>query len=190
MYLVIGVDRIAARVAHYSSSVRYLLTIALLSVLVAIWYMGIYLRLVSAHESVIKHTAILEKAITQSFEDRKTSERFKQQSNNLKSELRDLFSNNSEQVPTKFLSIVGIAERCGLTVQACSYQYEKEKEWCTKQGLSYTLQGTFEQIMQLLKLLDAQEFLACKDISITRQENMLRAHCILETIKLKESLHV
>ncbi|HEX2978529.1 MAG TPA: hypothetical protein VHO47_05400 [Candidatus Babeliales bacterium] len=189
MYLVIGVDRIAARVAHYSSVVRYVLTIFLISILVTVWYFGIYLGLANTHESVIKHTTILEKTISQGYEDKKNSERLRQQSNNLRSELRDLFNSNSVQAPTKLLAILAIAEKCGLVVQSCSYQYEKEKEWCTKQGLSYTFQGKFAQIMQLLKQLDAQQFLMCKEISITRQENMLQVHCVFETIKLKESLY-
>jgi Tfp pilus assembly protein PilO len=178
-------------VAHYSAVVRYLITIFALSALVFFWHKGPHQWLTNYKQQIDANKISIEKMIQANFHDSQCMQTLNESCLTLKREIAQLKYLVNKQANDCPFSVVGSAQDHGLTIESCSNQYEKEKDWCLKKGFTYTFKGTFEQLFNFLSSLDAQKkIIRCKDLSLEKNGDMLRAHLVFETIIIKDEAHV
>ncbi len=190
MQVFLGVNKLCTVVASYSPIVRYCLTILVLSVVVFSWFKGPYQWLNNYKQQIDTDRIHIQKIIQSGDQDEHCLQELHASCSSLKREMKEFNYLANKQSVDCLLAILNCAQVNGLTVESCSKQYEKEKVWCQKKGYSYMLKGNFAQFFNFFNTLNEQKKLVrCKEFSLEKTGDLLRAHVVFETMIIKDEAY-
>lgn len=190
MQVFLGVNRLCAAVAPYSSIMRYCATILILSMGVFFWHKGPYQWLNNYKQQIDTDRTHIARLIQAGVQDEHYLQVLHTSCLSLKREMKEFNYLAIKQSADCLVSILDCAQFHGLIVESCSKQYEKEKTWCQKKGFSYTFKGNFVQFFNFFNMLSEQKKLVrCKEFSLEKVGDCLRAHVVFETMIIKDEVY-
>ena len=107
---------------------------------------------------------------------------------NLKIKLRSSHSNfiaQEKQLPQKQMILIAQeAQKSGLTLESCIAQKEKNKQWFSKQNITYNIKGQTEGVLHFInKIKKIAHSLKCKKLAFQKNgKTISHLECVLQLI--------
>lgn len=190
MYFISKKSWILHRAHTLSPYKRYALTFVIFGFTILVWYLVVY-RSVAAQYSYYEEQLVIEHAKEGALE---ILQKDYQRSTNIlskhKKKLACLYK-KQETFDLRIENFFAAVAKDNITLKGYAPEVEKQKEWRLQKPVSFTLEGSFEQIASLLK---SSSFLKLQGMldSITfhkLSDDILRLVVTLRIQMLQESAH-
>lgn len=151
------------------SYVRYLITIALLITLVAVWWYGLYSGTRSKVPRIKAEIAISQKKETDLVVARKVIVHIQKEVDALQQKISDYrLANNTQSQQEQLLSILTTAASSGMVLNGYSIDAQKNKDWYVSQQVQTELSGTYDQLLKFFAgIKECQQMIQCDQLQCT-----------------------
>lgn len=191
MYFISHDTKIMGFFVAFKQWQRWLATSGILLIVASGWYFGIYAILDHALENKAQQLQFLNKQCVAIEEDIKIKSSLQEACTAMNNQLKEHMQHQYDFCDTQFFVFNQIND-AHLVLQSYNPDKAYPKEWYSKKRMTYTLQGRFPELINVLNCLRAcKRLIACKEISIVRSEpELLHITCLLDFIQFnKEDNH-